>query len=395
MIIGYKVKKGKKRVLRNRLGQTIEELEYMQAEKPGKDLYLSIDKRIQYIAYRELKKAVVQHGAKSGSVAVIDVTTGEVMALVNQPAFNPNNRSKLKPESIRNRAIVDVFEPGSTMKVFTVAAALESGVFNTRSRINTSPGRMTIDQYTIKDAKNYGTLDLASILVKSSNIGASKLALDMPSENLWALLKDIGFGNTTDVGYPGEQSGVLNHYDRWSNAGKAALSYGYGIATTTLQLTHAYASLANDGMKIPLTLQKQKALINSQRILSAKVAKQVKHMLKDVVSDQGTASKAAIPGYQVGGKTGTVKVSQQGGYADDKYQALFAGIVPLSSPKYAVVVLISEPSKDQYYGGQVAAPVFANIMSDTLRFMNIKPDDLSAAKRKTAQAKISGGLDNG
>lgn len=379
---------GAKRVLRDRLGQVIEELDYLKPIKPGQDLYLSIDKRIQYIAYRELKKAVTKHKAKSGSVVVVDVTSGEVMALANQPSFNPNNRSELNPSAIRNRAIVDVFEPGSTMKAFSIAAALESGLYNSKTRINTAPGKLSVGKYTIKDAKNYGVLNPASILVKSSNVGTSKLVLGMPSENLWDLLKNVGFGTTTDIGYPGEQSGVLNHYDQWSNAGKAALSYGYGLATTTLQLTHAYAALANDGVQLPLTLQKQEAnnTLRARRIISTGVARQVKAMLKDVVSEKGTAIRAAVPGYQVGGKTGTVKVSQAGGYAEDKYLALFAGVVPLAQPKYAVVVVINEPSAGQYYGGQVAAPVFSSIMSDTLRFMNIVPDDLTSLKARTQNA---------
>lgn len=376
---------GKKRILRDRLGRTIEDIGYVHMEKAGKDLTLSIDKRIQYIAYRELKKAVQAHQAQSGSVVVLDATTGEVMALANQPAFNPNNRSELLPQVIRNRAIIDMFEPGSTMKTFTVAAALQSGRYNVNSVIETSPGELSIGEYTIRDARNFGDLDLASILVKSSNVGVSKIALDMPSEALWELLHNLGFGKQTNIGYPGEQSGVLNHYNRWSVAGKAALSYGYGIGTTTLQLAHAYAALANDGVQLPLTLQKQTQRQAGKRVLTTSVARQVKSMLKDIVSVEGTAIKASVLGYQVGGKTGTVKVSEEGGYAEDKYIALFAGMVPIENPKYVVVIVINEPTQDAFYGGQVAAPIFANIMTDSLRFTNIVPDDLPNKNKLSAQ----------
>ncbi len=387
---------GKKKVLRNRLGEVIEELEYLKPAQKGRDLYLSIDKRIQYVAYKELKKAVEKHKAKSGSITVVDVKTGEVLAVVNQPAYNPNNRAGLSTHAIRNRAIIDVFEPGSTMKTFGVAAALESGMYTVNSRINTSPGRMVINGYPIKDVKNYGVLDLGSVLVKSSNIGMSKIVLNMPSENLWSILQKSGFGTATDIGFPGEQSGVLAHYDNWSKAGKAAMSYGYGISTTNLQLAHAYAGLANDGVQVPLTLTKQESPTSQKRIVSSTVAQQIKYMLNDVTSARGTAIKANVPGYKVGGKTGTVKVSQGGGYAEEKYLSIFAGVVPLNNPKYAMVVVINEPNNGDYYGGVVAAPVFSNVMTETLRFMNIVPDDLQGLKAKQKEvAELAIGENNG
>jgi len=318
---------GKKKVLRNRLGEVIEELEYLKPAQKGRDLYLSIDKRIQYVAYKELKKAVEKHKAKSGSITVVDVKTGEVLAVVNQPAYNPNNRAGLSTHAIRNRAIIDVFEPGSTMKTFGVAAALESGMYTVNSRINTSPGRMVINGYPIKDV---------------------------------------------------------------------AMSYGYGISTTNLQLAHAYAGLANDGVQVPLTLTKQESPTSQKRIVSSTVAQQIKYMLNDVTSARGTAIKANVPGYKVGGKTGTVKVSQGGGYAEEKYLSIFAGVVPLNNPKYAMVVVINEPNNGDYYGGVVAAPVFSNVMTETLRFMNIVPDDLQGLKAKQKEvAELAIGENNG
>ena len=368
---------GRKMVIKDRLGRTVKHVESIQSAQPGKDLTLSIDRRLQYLTYRELKRAVLQYKAKSGSAVILDTKTGEVLAMVNQPSYNPNNRSKLKSSHLRNRAVTDVFEPGSTIKPFTVAAALESKRFKSNSIVNTSPGYFRIGKYVVQDVKNYGRINLSTIMAKSSNVGASKLALAIPAENLNDVHSRIGFGFTTGSGFPGEVGGIINMPTEKQLVERATLSYGYGLSVTPLQLVRAYAAIANDGVMPAVSFIRTNQPTNETRVLSAEYAKQIREMLEGVVSKNGTGSRAAVSGYRIAGKTGTVKKASAGGYSDDRYVAVFAGMAPASNPRFAMVVTINEPRGDVYYGGKIAAPVFSKVMSGALRLMNIAPDSIS------------------
>lgn len=368
---------GRKMVIKDRLGRTIKHVESIQAAQPGNNLTLSIDRRLQYLAYRELKRAVNQNKAKSGSAVILDTKTGEVLAMVNQPSYNPNNRSKLTSNHLRNRAVTDVFEPGSTIKPFTVAAALESGRFKPNSIVNTSPGYFHIGKYVVQDIKNYGRINLSTILSKSSNIGASKLALAISAKNLTDVHSRIGFGFTTGSGFPGEVGGILNMPTEKQLVEKATLAYGYGLSVTPLQLARAYAVIANDGMMPAVSFIRTNEIKNETRIISSKNAKAIRKMLEAVVSTEGTGRLASVAGYRIAGKTGTVKKASAGGYSDDRYIAVFAGIAPASNPRLAMVVTINEPRGDVYYGGKVAAPVFSKVMSGALRLMDVAPDNIS------------------
>ena len=368
---------GKKMVIKDRLGRTIKHVESIKAAQPGNDLVLSIDRRLQYLTYRELKRAVNQYKAKSGSAVILDTKTGEVLAMVNQPSYNPNNRRKLKSSHLRNRAVTDVFEPGSTIKPFTVAAALESGKFKANSVINTSPGYYRIGKYVVQDIKNYGRINLSTILSKSSNIGASKLALGISAKNLTDVHSRIGFGFSTGSGFPGEVAGIINLPTEKQLVERATLSYGYGLSVTPLQLARAYGAIANDGMMPATSFIRVDEVEREERVLPKEYAKQIRKMLEAVVSKNGTGSRAAVAGYRISGKTGTVKKASAGGYSDDSYIALFAGMAPASNPRLAMVVTINEPQGDVYYGGKVAAPVFSKVMSGALRLMDIAPDNVS------------------
>jgi len=365
---------GKKRVIQDGRARVVKDVESIRKPLPGKNLRLSIDRRLQFLAYRELKSAVVAHKAKSGSAVMLDVRTGEVLAMVNQPAYNPNGPKNARGDRFRNRAVTDVFEPGSTVKPFTIVAALESGRFNPHSRVETSPGFYYVGRHRIKDHRNLGKIDLATVLSKSSNVGVSKIALELPGEQLWGLFSRIGFGEPTAAGFPGEVGGQLTPYQRWTRIDHASFSYGYGLSVTPLQLARAYAVLANDGVRLPVSLLRQHERPGGHRVMSARSAKIVRSMLEAVVSRQGTAPAAAIAGYRVAGKTGTAKKSVAGGYADDRHVAIFAGMAPASDPRLVLVVVIDEPSTGRYYGGQVAAPVFSRVMAGALRLLNIAPD---------------------
>tara|TARA_R110002074_G_scaffold170005_4_gene332067 strand:- start:95770 stop:97509 length:1740 start_codon:yes stop_codon:yes gene_type:complete len=367
---------GVERVLRDGKRQMVKHIDKIRSPIPGKDLELSIDRRLQYLAYRELKAAVAQQKAKSGSLVLLNPETGEVLAVVNQPAFNPNDRSELIASHVRNRAFVDVFEPGSTMKPFTVAAGMESGLFNTKTMIDTNPGYMKVGRSQVRDHRNYGEIDLATLLLKSSNVAASKIALSIPPMGLWRLLDKLGFGHSTDNGFPGEARGKLVGYEQWRPIERATLSFGYGLSSSTLQLAHAYSAIANDGLVQPVTLVKNKHQAVGEQVMGAKIAEQVRAMLKGVVSQAGTAPRAQVHGYSVAGKTGTVKKAIAGGYSEDNYLGIFAGMAPAGDPKLVMVVVIDEPKAGDYYGGLVAAPVFSRVMSGALRLMNITPDDL-------------------
>jgi cell division protein FtsI (penicillin-binding protein 3) len=367
---------GAKRVIKDRLGRVVEDVERLRAPRPGKVLRLSLDRRIQYLAYRELKAAVHRHGARSGSIVVLDPRRGEVLAMVNQPSFNPNNRAGLRPGRTRNRAVTDVFEPGSTIKPFTVAAALKSGRVTPQTLIPTSPGWYMVRGHTIQDLHDYGTLSVAKVISKSSNVGASKIALGMPAEALWEVFARVGFGEPTGSGFPGESAGVVTDFTRWRKVERATLAFGYGLSVTPLQLARAYAVLANDGLAPTVSFVVSDPPQTPRRVLPARVVRQVREMMQAVVSEQGTAPAAAVVGYRVAGKTGTVHKSTSGGYAQHRYVSVFAGMAPATHPELVVVVMINEPTRGGHYGGVVAAPVFSRVMSGALRLLDIPPDAL-------------------
>ncbi|NOZ54648.1 MAG: penicillin-binding protein 2 [Gammaproteobacteria bacterium] len=374
---------GSKRVIKDRLGQIVENVEQVNLPHPGNDVVLTIDRRVQYLAYRELKAAVQKHNADAGSVVILDARTGEVLAMANQPAYNPNNRDELLVDHLRNRAITDVFEPGSTIKPFTVAAALESGQYEPHTVIDTSPGLYRIGQNVIRDFRNYGPINVATILKKSSNVGVSKLALSMKPRVMWDVFAGAGFGETTGVSFPGESMGLLSDYYSWRKIERATLSFGYGLSVTALQLARAYTLFAGDGGLKPVTIVRQSPhqrdeslYYKSESVLSAETVKNVRKMLQSVVQDGGTGMNAQIPGYKIAGKTGTVKKSGAGGYIDDSYLSVFVGMAPASDPRLIMVVMVNEPRGEEYYGGAVAAPVFSKVMSGALRILDIPPDDL-------------------
>ncbi|BBL73544.1 peptidoglycan D,D-transpeptidase FtsI family protein [Methylomagnum ishizawai] len=366
---------GAKRIIRDGKRRIIEDLENIRLPVPGKDLTLSIDERLQYLAYRELKKAVMQHRARSGSLVLLDSQTGEVLAMVNQPSYNPNSRGKLKGNPSRNRAITDLYEPGSTMKPFAVACALELGLTHPNTVYSTAGGQMRVGHNIVKDVHSYGSLDVTGILQKSSNVGVTKIALSVPPKKFWAFYNNLGFGQPLDSGFPGEAHGRLSDYQGWNAFEQATLSFGYGVSTSTAQLARAYSSLANDGVIPMVSLLKRDTPPEAHRIMSAKTATTVRTMLESVVSTGGTAQKAAIPGFRVSGKTGTVKKSGAHGYTESLYMSLFTGLAPASKPRLVMVVMIDEPSAGEYYGGAVAAPVFSSVMEGALRLLNIAPDE--------------------
>ena len=365
---------GAKRVLKDRYGQIFEDVEYIKTPSDGAELVLSLDRRIQYLTYRALKKAVQRHGALGGSVVVLDARTGEVLAMANQPAYNPNNGAHRVGERFRNRSVTDVFEPGSTVKPFTIASGLEIGRFRPHSRIDTRPGWLRVGKHRVSDLRDYGVIDVATVIKKSSNVGASKIALALPPEHLWDTFHRVGFGNVTGSGFPGESSGILTDFFGWSEIKRATLSFGYGLSVTPLQLAQAYSVIASGGLLYPVTFQRVDTPVEPERVLAAHAALQVRAMLEAVTDEEGTGRRARISGYRVAGKTGTVRKSAAGGYAKDRYIAVFAGMAPASSPRLVAVVTIDEPGGEEYYGGEVAAPVFAEVMAGALRLQGIAPD---------------------
>ncbi len=384
---------GSKRVIKDRLGHIVEDVEQIQRARPGRDLQLTIDRRIQYLAYRELLAAVKRHKARAGSLVVLDARTSEVLAMVNQPAFNPNNRQDLRSDRYRNRAVADMFEPGSTMKPFTIAAALQSGRYRPDSVIDTAPGYYRVGGHTVRDNRNYGPIDVTTVIQKSSNVGASKIALSLPPERIWQAFHRVGFGEPTSADFPGESSGVFTDYEGWSDLERATLSFGYGVAVTALQLARAYAVLAGDGRLRPVSVvmnRENRLPETGEPVFSRKVLFQVRTMMERVVSPEGTAARAAVPGYRVAGKTGTVRKSIAGGYAEDRYLALFAGMAPASDPRLVMVVVIDEPSDGEFYGGVVAAPVFSRVMTGALRFLAVPPDGLAVPGQQMAALMESG-----
>ncbi len=367
-------KPGLRRVLQDGRGQVVEEVEGLRDPVDGQSLMLSLDRRLQYLTYVELMRAVKDHRAKAGTAVILDAQTGEVLAMANQPSYNPNDRPDFRPELQRNRAVTDLMEPGSTMKPLVVAAALELGKVNPRTPVNTSPGQLQIGEHTVKDVHNYGQLDVTGVITKSSNVGVTKLALDMDPGYLWRNFRAFGVGMPTESKLKGEVLGVLPDHKRWSRFDQAVHSFGYGLSMNALQLARAYTVLASDGVRRPVSMFKQNEVPAGERVIKPATAQALRTMMETVVSTQGTAIKASVPGYRVAGKTGTAKKSIHGVYAPGHYQSVFAGMVPASRPRLVMVVMIDEPQGSAYYGGLVAAPVFSRVMSEALRLLNIPPD---------------------
>jgi cell division protein FtsI (penicillin-binding protein 3) len=373
---------GAKRVIQDSLGRYVENVESIRSPRPGRDLVTSIDMRIQYLAYRELKSAMQVYRAHAGSVIVLDVDTGEVLAMVNQPTYNPNDREQFRWDLYRNRAATDIFEPGSSIKPFIMAAALASGQYHPDSVVDTSPGFLKVGNKVEEDEHNLGVIDLATILAKSSNVGTAKIALSLQPEQIWRTLTALGLGQVTGSNYPYESAGILSNYTHWRPVGIATLSHGYGLSVTPLQLAHAYATIGAGGVRRPISFERVSGPVQGEQIMDPKVAHELVQLMEQVVEKGGTGAPASLIGYQVSGKTGTAFKSIPGGYSTDRIMAVFAGLVPASHPKLATVVVIDEPSRDVQQvgllaqGGTVAAPVFSSVMSGTLRLMDIAPDNL-------------------
>ncbi len=362
-------KPGSRRVIKDRLGEIVEDVESIRAAQPGTDLTLSIDSKLQSLAFGALKAAVEREHARAGALVALDVRTGEVLALVNVPSYNPNNRTRLSGSQIRNRAITDEFEPGSTLKPFTIAAALEAGKVKPSTGVATTGGRLTLGTYTIHDSHPAQMLTVAQVIQKSSNVGAAKIALGLPREAMWDLFRRVGFGQAPLLGFPGPASGKLRPYRSWRPIEQATMAYGHGISVSLLQLAHAYTVFATDGELVPLTLVKSSTVASGEKILSTETARAVRAMLELAVQNGGTGPRARIMGWRVAGKTGTAHKEENGAYAANKYRASFVGLAPASSPRLVVAVMLDEPSAGRYYGGEVAAPVFAEVMQGALRML--------------------------
>ncbi|MGN8260806.1 peptidoglycan D,D-transpeptidase FtsI family protein [Pseudomonas sp. SMSB3] len=371
---------GKRQVIKDRRGRLIKDIQVTKNAKAGKTLALSIDLRLQYLATRELRNAIAEQDAKAGSLVIMDVKTGEVLAMVNQPTYNPNNRRSMFPAAMRNRAIIDVFEPGSTVKPISMSAALESGRWKPTDKVEVYPGSLQIGRYTIKDvSRSEGPiLDLTGILINSSNVGMSKIAFDIGGEAIYRVMSQVGLGQYTGLGFPGERVGNLPNHREWRKAETATLSYGYGVSVTALQLVHAYAALANDGKMVPLSILKVDKAPEAVQAIPKDTAETVQGMLQQVIEAPRGVFRAQVPFYHVAGKSGTARKATVGskGYTENAYRSLFAGFGPMSDPRYAIVVVIDEPGKGGYFGGLVSAPVFSKVMSGTLRLMNVPPDNL-------------------
>jgi len=372
---------GSKQVVKDLYQRTIKELKQIKEPQMGNELALSIDLRLQYIAYKALKEAVSYHRADAGSVVVLDVETGEVLAMANQPAFNPNNRAKIDINAVRNRAVTDMFEPGSTVKPFTMMAALESGKFQANSLINTAPGYYKVGRKTYLDPVNYGVMDLTKVLAKSSQVGTVKVALSLEQQQLHEAFYRLGVGQYLGTGFPGESTGFLPNKANWKPVEQAAMGFGAGLSVTALQLAQSYAVFASEGEKKSVTLVKrdENNSVYSEQVVAPDIAQSIANMLVAVTGKSGTAKKANTEYYQVAGKTGTSHKVGRGGYLDGKYISLFAGFAPVKNPKIATVIVVDDPKGKEYYGGEVAAPVFSKVVSESLRVLNITPDKLTAS----------------
>ncbi len=383
---------GSRRVVKDLKGRVVKDIEVIDDARAGKDVTLSIDLRIQYLAYRELAASVQEHHAIGGSVVVMDVDSGEVLAMVNQPAYNPNNRTGVRTAWLRNRAVTDMFEPGSTMKTFTAAAGIESGKYRPTTLINTSPGKLKVGDKVISDHEDFGLISVTTMLTKSSNIAASHIALSMPPEKLVSMFQRMGFGSPTHTGFPGESSGSVPARKKWRPIELATISYGYGVSVTALQLAQAYSAIASGGVFRPATLLRTHEPVVGERVLSADLANTLLRMLGTVTTDEGTAVRARINGYNVAGKTGTVHKFSNGSYAESDYMSIFAGMAPASNPRVVTIVVIDGPQGRAYYGGQVAAPVFSAVTAGALRTLDVSPDAVEPTKMASVNGVERGGV---
>jgi cell division protein FtsI (penicillin-binding protein 3) len=383
-------KAGSRRVIRDRLGRIVEDVQSIRAAQDGSDFTLSIDSKIQSLAFGALKSALERHRAKAGAVIVVDVRTGEVLALANMPSYNPNNRARLTGAQLRNRVITDLFEPGSTLKPFTVALALETGKITPRTVVETGSGRLTMAQYTIRDVHPAGAQSVAQVLARSSNVGMAKIALSLPRESMHDFFRRVGFGTAPELGFPGAAAGRLRPYKSWRPIEQATLGYGMGMSLSLAQLARAYTVFARDGELVPLTLVKTGTAVSGEKVLSAETARAVRGMLELAVQPGATGPRARVMGWRVAGKTGTAHKQENGAYAPDKYLSSFVGLAPVSAPRLVVAVMLDEPSAGQHYGGAVAAPVFSQVMQGALRLLNVPhdgplelPGDFEEAKEST------------
>lgn len=365
---------GSRRVIKDRFGRVVEDVGEQVPPVDGRDLQLSIDSKVQFFAYQKLRDTVIENKAKAGSVVVLDVASGEILALVNYPSYEPGKRQNLTGAQLRNRALTDTFEPGSTMKPFVVALALEKGLVRPETPIQTAPGRMSIGRSTITDAHPHGVLSVNEVIQKSSNVGTVKMAMQMLPQDMWEMYTQVGFGQKPQVAFPGAVSGKLRAYKTWKPIEQATMSYGYGLSSSLFQLARAYSVFASDGQLIPVSLLKSPEPVASVQIMSSKNAVAMRHMLHMAAGPGGTAPKAQTMGYSVGGKTGTAHKQEGKGYADKKYRGFFVGIAPIDQPRIVVAVMIDEPSNGKYFGGDVAAPVFSDTVAQTLRMLGIQPD---------------------
>ncbi|MGO2581129.1 MAG: peptidoglycan D,D-transpeptidase FtsI family protein, partial [Halomonas sp.] len=365
---------GQRRVIKDRRGRLVRELGVISEAQPGGELILAIDQRIQYMAYRELRAAVAKHDADGGVLVMMDARTGEVLAMANLPSYNPNNRAGLDPRGLRNQALVDVFEPGSVMKPLAMAAVLESGVVDRDALVDTSPGWMRLDQFTIRDFRDYGELDLAGILEHSSNVGMSRLALRLSDTAIWEKYNQLGLGQAPGTGFPGESTGSLPAPVRWSRSERATLAYGYGLSVSAVQLASAYTAIANNGERLPPSLLRLSEPPQGIPAMSPTVANDLLNILETSVAAYTGGRRARVEGYRVGGKTGTVRKIGQQGYTTDAYRSVFAGIAPISDPRIVTVVMIDHPKEGGFYGGAVAAPVFSSVTGNALRLLDVPPD---------------------
>ncbi|MFC6632529.1 peptidoglycan D,D-transpeptidase FtsI family protein [Microbulbifer taiwanensis] len=376
---------GAQQVVKDLKGRRVQDLATQREARPGRDLRLSIDMRLQYLAYRELKKAVSENGAASGFMVILDTQSGDVLAMANQPSFNPNNRHGVKAAAMRNRALIDQFEPGSTVKPLTVLAALESGRYQPHTQIDTSPGYIRLPGKTLVDHRNYGLMDLTKIITKSSQVGITKIALDLEPNSLRELFYRLGLGEAVGSGFPGEAAGILPSRSRWHPIERANFAFGYGLTVNAVQLAQAYSVLANAGIKRPvsLVLSGDKTEAEPERVVEGPLAEQVTGMLETVIG-RGTGKRAAVEGYRVAGKTGTAHKVGSEGYIDNRYRSVFAGFIPADKPRLAAVVVIDDPSRAKYYGGEVAAPVFGSVMAGAMRLLQVPPAELTPAERQLA-----------
>lgn len=372
---------GSRKVIKDRKGRIVEDVESLKVPRDGKALVLSIDQRLQFLAHREIKAAVEQNRAKGGSLVMLDARTGEVLALVNQPDYNPNNRANVTGRQTRNRSVTDIFEPGSTMKPFTIAAALEDGIVKPDTIVQTA-GPLVIGGWSINDAHPHGPLSVAQVIQKSSNIGTARIQLQMPATRIDRFYRDLGFGSPPQTGFPGEAKGLLRPGNTWKPIEQATMAYGHGISVSLLQLARAYTIFTGDGHLLPLSLVRRDALPIGKPLVSKETSREVARMMEMAVGPGGTAPLAAVPGYRIGGKTGTAYKAEDGGYAEKKYIASFAGFGPVSDPRYIVAVMIDEPAAGKHYGGDVAAPVFSSVMGAALRMMAVPPDAQPAAQAR-------------